>query len=205
MASASIDKATVTLGSTSGENGSTFTFTVSVTSGYEIFSVKVNGDPVTAGDDGTTYTGTIAGPTTVSVETKEKGAADPKVETLEFVEANRESQDTSQQTWKYGAVKLVNEKAESTSNVGDFKNPARFYKSSSIEISCVGMTKIVFKCNSASYATALGNSISGDNLTVSVSGKEVTITFSSKVNSFEIAKLSAQVRVDSIDVYYFAE
>lgn len=63
---------------TSGLNGSTFTFTVSAASGHEITSVKVNGVPVTADDNGT-YTGTINGNVTILVETREEGASDPVV------------------------------------------------------------------------------------------------------------------------------
>lgn len=77
--------ATVTLedGMTSGLNGATFTFTVSVSDGHELVSVKVNGVEVNAVEN--IYTGTINGNTIVSVETKEVGAADPVVvATFEF-------------------------------------------------------------------------------------------------------------------------
>lgn len=71
--------ATVTLedGMTSGLNGATFTFTVSVSDGHELVSVKVNGVEVNAAEN--IYTGTINGNTIVSVETKVAGAADPVV------------------------------------------------------------------------------------------------------------------------------
>ena len=63
------------------------------------------------------------------------------------------------------------------------------------------MVKIVFNCNSESYATALYNSIDKENYFVSVDGKVVTVELCAKLNSFEVAKLTAQVRIDSIDVY----
>lgn len=71
--------ATVTVdnGQTTGDNGSTFTFEVAVTTGYEIVSVKVNGKTVEAVEG--KYTGTISGVTTITVETKAEGAADPVV------------------------------------------------------------------------------------------------------------------------------
>ena len=82
-------------------------------------------------------------------------------------------------------------------------NPARFYKSSKITIDCTGMTKIVFTCNNTEYATALKNSIASNaNYTVSISGPIVTVEFSSAGDSFTIAKLTAQVRMDSITVTY---
>ena len=59
------DNADVTLSKTSGENGTTFTFTVTSKNNAEISSVKVNNVEVTAVDG--TYTGTIEGDTTVSV------------------------------------------------------------------------------------------------------------------------------------------
>ena len=64
--------ATVTLSAESGLNGSQFTFTVEVASGYTLVSVKVNGTTVTDVDG--TYTGTVEGPTVVAVETAQEGA-----------------------------------------------------------------------------------------------------------------------------------
>lgn len=71
--------ATVTVdnGQTTGDNGTTFTFEVAVTTGYEIVAVKVNGKTVEAVEG--KYTGTISGVTTITVETKVAGAADPVV------------------------------------------------------------------------------------------------------------------------------
>ncbi len=71
----SSDKATVTLDSTSGLNGQRFTFSVVLADGYELVSVKVNGASVT--DVNGVYTGVVKGATTVKVETKQIGAADP--------------------------------------------------------------------------------------------------------------------------------
>jgi len=60
-------------------------------------------------------------------------------------------------------------------------------------------------CNTAGHATSLKDSIAADaNYTVTVNDKVVTITFNEAVTSFTIAKLAAQVRVNSIDVYYAA-
>ena len=119
--------------------------------------------------------------------------------------AHRTSQTTSKQVWENGDVTLTNNKASSTSNVADYSNPARFYSGSSIVVQADGsnITKIVFDCNSGSYATALKNSIGTvSGATVSVSSDKVTVTFTSAVDNFTIAKLSAQVRMDSITVTY---
>ena len=116
--------------------------------------------------------------------------------------ANRTVYSTSQQVWVQNGITVTNDKSSSTSNVGDYYNPARFYKSSKITIDGDGMKVIQFNCNSNDYATALKNSITTNaNYTVSVSGKVVTVTFVDAVNSFVIASLSGgQVRVDSITV-----
>ena len=123
--------------------------------------------------------------------------------TLSFSSSsNRTVFTTSQQVWVQNGVTLTNDKASSTSNVADYANPARFYKSSKITVSCANMTKIVFVCNSASYASALKSSIeSNANYTVTISGSNVTVTFVNPVSEFVIANLSGgQVRMNSLTV-----
>ena len=115
--------------------------------------------------------------------------------------SNRTSMTTSQQVWEQNGVKLTNDKASSTSNVADYANPARFYKSSKITIEGTGMTKIVFTCNSSSYANALKSSITAGDYTVTLSGSTVTVVFNAPVDSFVIASLSGgQVRINSLVV-----
>ena len=71
-----------------GLNGSSFTFKVSVTEGYEIVCVKVNGVEITPNND--VYTATISGNTIISVETKVKGAKDPEsIVSLTFPDENK--------------------------------------------------------------------------------------------------------------------
>lgn len=78
------------------------------------------------------------------------------------------------------------------------------YANSEIVVTAPGeITKIVFDCNSGSYATALKNSIGTvSGATVTVSSDKVTVEFTTPVDSFTIAKLTAQVRMDSIIVTY---
>ena len=114
--------------------------------------------------------------------------------------ANRTSFDTNAQVWEQNGITVTNNKASSTSNVADYSNPARFYKSSSLTIECAGMTKIEFVCNNGTYATALQNSITDANVTVTVSGTSVYVEFATATDSFTIETLSAQVRVNSIYV-----
>lgn len=115
----------------------------------------------------------------------------------------RTSQDNDSQIWEADGVKFTNSKASSTNSVIDSENPVRCYASSSIKIECTDMTKIVFNCNNATYAAALNTSIgtlTGATVEYTASTKVVTVTFDAKCNSFDIAKLSAQVRIDSIVV-----
>lgn len=112
--------------------------------------------------------------------------------------ANRTEFNDSKQVWATDGLTLTNNKAASSSNVADYSNPARFYASSSITVECARMKSIVFECSSSSYANALKSSITG--ATASVDGSKVTVTFSSPVDSFTIAKLTAQVRMKSVTV-----
>ncbi len=121
---------------------------------------------------------------------------------LKFIAANRTSFTTSQQVWEANNIKLINDKGSSTSNVADYVNPARFYKSSKITVSAPGnITTIVFDCSSASYATALKDSIKTG--TVSVASDKVTVTLDGSSNEFVISSLTGgQVRMDAMTVTY---
>ena len=116
---------------------------------------------------------------------------------------NRTTFTTSQQVWAANGITLTNNKGASTSNVADYYNPARFYKSSQLIVAATGILKIEFTCNSASYASALQSSITAaDGGTVSINGSVVTVTFADPIDSYTIASLTGgQVRVNSITVY----
>ena len=130
-------------------------------------------------------------------------SAESESATISFADvANRTSVSTEQQVWEQNGITVTNDKAGSTSNVNEkYYNPVRFYKGSSVTIAYSAMKQITVNCNSASYATALVNSISDANATVTVADKAVTIVFANAVDSFAVAALSAQIRVDSITVY----
>ena len=124
--------------------------------------------------------------------------------TLSFADkAQRTEFTTSKQVWEQNGIVLTNDKAASTSNVADYANPARFYKSSKITVEAPGnITKIVFDCNSSSYASALKSSITSGG-TVSVNSDKVTIVLAQPATAFVIASLSGgQVRMDSLTVTY---
>ena len=135
-------------------------------------------------------------------------AGDPATATLTFDNTSKRiTFTTTKQVWTENGVVVTNDKSSSTSNVANYSKPARFYASSKLTIEAPGnITKIVFDCNSSSYATAMKNSIgtvSGG--AVSVSSDKVTVTFNSAVESFIVAKLTAQVRMDAITVTYVIE
>ena len=120
--------------------------------------------------------------------------------------ANRTSFSTSQQVWEQNGITVTNNKASSTTNVANYYNPVRFYKNSQIIITYTGMTKIVITCGSSSYATTCKNSIStNEGVAVSVSGSDVTITFSTTVDSFEFTASSGQIQIKNITVYSQSE
>lgn len=116
--------------------------------------------------------------------------------------AKRTTFTSSQQVWEENGITVTNDKSASTSNVGDYAKPARFYKSSKLTVAFdKPITKIVFDCNSSSYATALKNAISGS----TVSSDKVTVILDGTATSFTVASLTGgQVRVDSVTVYYAA-
>ena len=124
--------------------------------------------------------------------------------TISFADkANRTTFDSSIQVWEQNGITVTNAKGASTSNVGDYAAPSRFYKSSSLTVeSATAMTKIDFACNNTTYATALQSSITAGG-TVTVDGKIVTVVLSTASTSFNVASLTGgQVRMDSITVYY---
>ncbi len=128
--------------------------------------------------------------------------------TLSFAnKAQRTSFSTTKQVWEQNGITFTNNKASSSNAVADYAAPVRLYAGSSVTVACsLGkMTKIVFDCNSSSYATAMKTSIGTvSGATVTVSSDKVTVTFTTAVASFTVAKLTEQVRLDSITVTYNA-
>ena len=143
---------------------------------------------------------------TVTVESSAAPVLESATITFDSTD-KRTTYSTSQQLWTENNITVTNDKASSTSNVGNYSNPARFYKSSSLTVAFTqNVTKIVFECNSTSYAEALVESIGTQaGVTVTVDGKNVTIEFDAPTNSFTIAAMSAQVRVNGLTVYYVPE
>ena len=124
--------------------------------------------------------------------------------TLSFADkAQRTSFSTTQQVWEQDGITFTNNKASSSNAVADYAKPVRLYAGSNIVVECSlgNITEIVFDCNSTTYATALKNSIGS---TATASSDKVTVTLDGATNSFTIAKLTAQVRLDALTVTYVA-
>ena len=107
----------------------------------------------------------------------------------------RTAYSTDQQIWENDGIKITNNQASSTSNVGDYSNPARFYKSTEVIIEAVGeIDTIVVDCSGldAKYANPWGNAVNG----------KVTIKLDGTSKTYTIASLSGQARANSITVTY---
>ncbi len=156
---------------------------------------------------GSTYT--VSGNVTFTAQYKvtesggSGGAATETTATITFDNTSKRTEfTTSIQIWEENGIKVTNNKG-SGSNIADYSKPARFYANTNlvVEYSAGTISKIVFDANSSTYATALKNSIGTvSGATVSVSSDKVTVEFSTAVETFTIAKISAQVRMDAITV-----
>ncbi len=180
-------------------------FEVTVTAAYEDGNV-IN---VSSVSDGIYSIANLPkGSVTVIVKISEK-AAEPRNITLSFANSDKRTAfSTEMQKWQNDIITFTNNKASSTNNVVNNVAPIRIYANSNIEIVGLNITKIVFSCNTASYATALSNSIkngctsNGQSITVTpeVSNKTVTVIFEEGIDDITITKMTAQVRLDSIVV-----
>ena len=132
-----------------------------------------------------------------------------ETEPVETVEATITFDNTSkrtvfnnnQQVWVENGITVTNDKAASTNNVANYYKPARFYQNSKLTFTAGGeIVKIVFDCNSSSYATALKNSLGTSLGTVTVSSDKVTLVLTNPTTPVVVAKLTAQVRMDAMTV-----
>ena len=130
--------------------------------------------------------------------------------TLSFADkAQRTTYSTSQQVWEQNGIVFTNDKASSTSNVGDYANPVRLYKSSSLTITMkegYEMTKIVFVgAGDSKYKTAIKASLEKAGYVCTNSGNDYTVTLDPAVTSINIPEFTAQARLASLTVTYNAE
>ena len=122
----------------------------------------------------------------------------PSEATITFNDkANRTEYSTTIQVWEQNGITVTNNKGSSTSNVGDFAAPARFYKNSELIIEYPGMTKIVISGPSGQYTDAWVSSVAG----ATINNGVVTIELANPVDSYTIKLTGGQGRADSITVY----
>lgn len=127
--------------------------------------------------------------------------------TLKFTDTStRTEYNTEKQVWEENGLMLVGEKAGSSTAVGDYSNPARFYKSSTITIKAPGnITKLVFESASdgsddnkkylSFLKTAVGDhTVDGDFVTVILDGTSNAVTYT----------MPGQVRLFNLEVTYIA-
>ena len=116
----------------------------------------------------------------------------------------RTEYSTTQQVWTENDITVTNNKAESTTNVGDYAKPARFYKNSELIIAYEGMVKIVLTgvgTDSDKYFTPLTGSLDAAGVSYTVDGYDVTIEFAEPVDSFDFVCSAGQVRLNAVTVY----
>ena len=127
--------------------------------------------------------------------------------TFDASKVNRLSYSTTEQVWFQNGITFTNTKESSTSNIGDYGNPVRLYKSSKFTIKAPGnITKIVF--NSAAnesddakkyldfLKTAVGsNVVDGTKVTVELEGTISSVTYTTP----------GQIRLYDITVTYLGE
>ena len=185
--------------------GDSISFKVTVNSGYKISSVTLNGATLNAEND--VYTFDATSNNVIKVEIVSENVVVAEDATLSFSNVNNRTKFTNDtQVWEENGVKLTNNKAASTNAIANYSNPARFYANSELIVEMANMTKITFVCNSSSYATALKNAIAdSSDYTVTVSGSNVIVEFVNPIDSFTVAKLGGQVRMNSLTVSYLPE
>lgn len=140
--------------------------------------------------------GTLSQVITVSQLGASSGDQTATEATISFADkANRTTYTTSQQVWEQNGIKVTNDKAKSTTNVGDYANPGRFYKGSNVKIEAPGaIVSISINVSGleSKYVTPWGTASNGI----------VTITLDGTSNTYQFTNLSAQARANSITVTY---
>jgi len=117
---------------------------------------------------------------------------------------NRTVYSANQQVWAQNGITLTNNKAGSTTNVGDFC-PVRLYKNSEVVISYAGMTKLVFDCTNVDKKYAEDGlypslmAVAG--VTVTMNGKIITVELPAAADSFTFVTSGGQSRATTLYVY----
>ena len=118
---------------------------------------------------------------------------------MSFEATNRTEYSTEKQVWSSNGITVTGTKGASTSNVGDYTNPARFYKSTTLTIEYTeAITKIVLE-TSGDRNFAEGTELEG--ATVTIVENYAVIELETAATSFTIASMPTQVRVSNLYVF----
>ena len=117
--------------------------------------------------------------------------------TFDAEKTQRTEYSTSTQKWENEGLVFINNKAASTTNVGDFSNPGRFYKSSQIVIEFPEMATLIIDASGINNDYAWDATLDAAGLSYTVADGIYTITFAEAVNSIELTAAN-QVRANSI-------
>ncbi|MBR2320397.1 MAG: hypothetical protein IKA50_06420 [Clostridia bacterium] len=117
--------------------------------------------------------------------------------TFDADKTQRTEYSTSVQKWENEGLVLTNNKADSTTNVGDYGAPGRFYKNSQIIISFPEMSKLIIDASGIGNDYLWDATLEAAGLSFTVESKIYTITFAEPVNSIELTAAN-QVRANSI-------
>ncbi|MBQ7045748.1 MAG: hypothetical protein IJN65_04570 [Clostridia bacterium] len=120
--------------------------------------------------------------------------------TISFADtAQRTVYTTEQQVWVQNGITVTNDKGASTTAVGNYSNPARFYANSTVTIEfATPIIQFVVDTSGSKYATALQNSITSG-ATLTANGNVVTVVLDTPATSFSF-KCSGQNRAATITV-----
>ena len=122
--------------------------------------------------------------------------------TISFADkAQRTVYTTSQQVWEQNGIVVTNDKASSTSNVGDYANPARFYKNSKVTIQCTlgNIKKIEISGWGDSKYNVWATSIGSE---AAASGSSVVITPTAVSDTYVANMTGGQARAGQMVVTY---
>ena len=122
--------------------------------------------------------------------------------TISFAnKAQRTVYTTSQQVWEQNGIVVTNDKASSTTNVGDYANPARFYKNSKVTIQCTlgNIKKIEITGWGDSKYNVWATSIGSE---ATASGSSVIITPTAVSDTYVANMTGGQARAGQMVVTY---
>ena len=122
--------------------------------------------------------------------------------TISFADkAQRTVYTTSQQVWEQNGIVVTNDKASSTTNVGDYANPARFYKGSKVTIQCTlgNIKKIEITGWGDSKYNVWATSIGSE---AAASGSSVIITPTAVSDTYVANMTGGQARAGQMVITY---